>query len=82
MLSLKLAFRNIFANRQRSLVIYIAITLICTVLFLFLSFSDGEIENFTRGIEGLRNPPADFVVSHWITCAPARPARAPNHSIK
>ncbi|MFZ1493334.1 MAG: FtsX-like permease family protein [Candidatus Competibacter denitrificans] len=65
MLSLKLAFRNIFANRQRSLVIYIAITLICTVLFLFLSFSDGEIENFTRGIEGLRNPPADFVVSHW-----------------
>lgn len=65
MLSLKLAFRNIFANRQRSLVIYIAITLISTVLFLFLSFSDGEIENFTNGIEGLRNPPADLVVSHW-----------------
>ncbi len=65
MLSLKLAFRNIFANRQRSLVIYIAITLISTALFLFLSFSDGEIENFTRGIEGLRTPPADLVVTHW-----------------
>lgn len=65
MLSLKLAFRNIFANRQRSLVIYTAMTLISMVLFLFLSFSDGEIENFTQGIEGLRTPPADLVVSHW-----------------
>ena len=37
MLSLKLAFRNIFANRQRSLVIYTAMTLISMVLFLFLS---------------------------------------------
>ncbi len=65
MLSLKLAFRNIFANRQRNLVIYIAMTLVSAVLFLFLSFSDGEIENFTKGIEGLRTPPADLVVSHW-----------------
>lgn len=65
MLSLKLAVRNIFANRQRSLVIYTAMTLISMVLFLFLSFSDGEIENFTQGIEGLRTPPADLVVSHW-----------------
>jgi len=65
MLSLKLAFRNIFANRQRSLVIYIAMTLISMALFLFLSFSDGEIENFTQGIEGLRTPTADLVVSHW-----------------
>lgn len=65
MLALKLAFRNLFANRQRSLVIYIAITLISTALFLFLAFSDGEIENFTHGIEGLRTPPADLVVTHW-----------------
>jgi putative ABC transport system permease protein len=65
MLLLKLALRNIVANRLRSLVIYVSITLVATVLFLFLSFSDGEIENFTTGIEGLRTPPADLVLTHW-----------------
>jgi len=60
-LAIKLAFRNIFANAQRSFIVFIVMGLVSTVLFLMLAFSDGEIENFKRGIGGLQSPEADIV---------------------
>lgn len=61
MLAIKLAFRNIFANAQRSSIVFLVMCLVSMVLFLLLAFSDGEIENFKKGIGGLQSPEADLV---------------------
>ena len=64
MLSLKLALRNIPAHGQRNLIIGVVTAAVCAFLFLFLTFSDGEIENIQNGVGGFYNPPADIVAYH------------------
>ena len=61
MLSLKLALRNIPAHGQRNLIIGVVTAAVCAFLFLFLSFSDGEIENIQNGVGGFYNPPSDIL---------------------
>jgi ABC-type lipoprotein release transport system permease subunit len=62
LLTLKLALRNIFSHKLRSLIIFIVIAFVSMLLFFFLSFSDGEIANFRNGLLALWNPPADIMV--------------------
>jgi ABC-type lipoprotein release transport system permease subunit len=62
LLSLKLAVRNIFSHKLRSLIIFIVIAFVSMLLFFFLAFSDGEISNFRNGLLALWNPPADIMV--------------------
>jgi ABC-type lipoprotein release transport system permease subunit len=62
MLSVKLAIRNVLAHRQRSIILFVVIGLVACVVFLFLSFSDGEMENSRRGIMAFLDPSADVVV--------------------
>jgi len=62
MLTPKLAFRNILAHGQRSRTMLIVVGLVSAVLFLFLSFSDGEIENLKSGVIALNEPATDIVV--------------------
>ncbi len=62
MLALKLAFRNAFAHGQRSLVMFIVVGLVSCIVTLFMCFSDGQIDNFRKGLIALMNPSADVVV--------------------
>ena len=62
MLSPRLAFRNMLAHRQRSRIMFIVAGLVSFVVFLFMSFSDGELHNFKTGVIALSDPPADVVV--------------------
>jgi ABC-type lipoprotein release transport system permease subunit len=70
MLSLKLALRNIPAHGQRNLIIGVVTAAVSAFLFLFLTFSDGEIENIRNGVGGFYSPPSDLVAYHpdfWFT---------------
>ncbi len=62
MLGLKLAFRNVFAHAQRSLIMFIVVGLVSCMVLLFMCFSDGQIDNFKKGIIALMSPSADVVV--------------------
>lgn len=62
MLTFKLALRNMVAHRQRTVVMFIVGALVSCLLFLFLAFSDGQLENFRSGLMVLTHPPADIVV--------------------
>lgn len=62
MLTLKLAFRNMLAHRQRSLIMFVISALVSCVVFLFMAFSDGEMENFKTGLMALDDPASDLVV--------------------
>ena len=64
MLTLKLALRNIPAHGQRNLIIAVVTSLVSAFLFLFLTFSDGELENVKNGVAGFYDPPADILVYH------------------
>jgi ABC-type lipoprotein release transport system permease subunit len=61
MMVVKLALRNILAHSQRSLITAVVVCLAVLVMFLFLSFSDGEIENAGRGFLALLSPTSDLV---------------------
>lgn len=47
---LSLALRNVFAHRRRNIVILVVVSIVCAVLFLILSFSEGELENIKYGL--------------------------------
>jgi ABC-type lipoprotein release transport system permease subunit len=64
MLTLKLALRNIPAHGQRNLIIAVVTALVSAFLFLFLTFSDGELENVKNGVAGFYDPPADLLAYH------------------
>ncbi|MFH1963044.1 MAG: FtsX-like permease family protein [bacterium] len=61
MLIFKLIIQNIFAHKVRSIIIFNIITLVITVVFLLLAFSDGELENFRDGTLAILSPCADIV---------------------
>ncbi|MDP3177453.1 MAG: FtsX-like permease family protein [Spirochaetaceae bacterium] len=60
MLALRIALRNIVAHGHRSLIMIGAVGLVSCIVFLFLAFSDGEIENFKKGTSSYWNPPYDL----------------------
>ncbi len=62
MLTLKLALRNILAHRQRSLIMATVVGLAVFVVFVFMTFSDGEMENARKGFLALLSPSADVAV--------------------
>lgn len=62
MILLKLAIRNIFAHTSRSTVIFVVISLVTAILFAFLSFTDGEVENLKKSITSLQDPQTDLVI--------------------
>jgi putative ABC transport system permease protein len=62
MLTPKLAFRNLLAHGQRNRVTFIAVGLVSCIIFLFLAFSDGEMENLNTGMVALTEPSSDIVV--------------------
>ncbi|HVO38933.1 MAG TPA: FtsX-like permease family protein [Spirochaetia bacterium] len=62
MIVVKLALRNILAHRQRSLITAVVVGLAAFVVFLFLSFSDGEMENAEKGFLAILSPSADLAV--------------------
>lgn len=64
MLILKLVKRNIFAHARKNLIIFAVTGCVSLFLFLFLSFSDGEMENVKNGISGFFVPPADVYAVH------------------
>ena len=57
----KLALRNVLAHRQRSLITAAVVGLAVFVVFLFMAFSDGEMENAEKGFLALLSPSADLV---------------------
>jgi ABC-type lipoprotein release transport system permease subunit len=59
MLALRIALRNIVAHGHRSLIMIGALGMVSCIVFLFLAFSDGEIENFKKGTSSYWNPPYD-----------------------
>jgi ABC-type lipoprotein release transport system permease subunit len=61
MVLFKLIFRNIFSHKLRSSIIFIVITLVVAILFLFLCFTDGEIENMSKAFS-FSNPKTDIIV--------------------
>jgi len=63
MLTPRLAFRNLLAHGQRNRVTFIAVGLVSCIIFLFLAFSDGEMQNLTTGVVALSEPSSDIVVS-------------------
>lgn len=63
-LTLKLAFRNVFANKRRNLIIFIIFTLVITILYLFLAYGDGVVANFRNGFQALNDPRSDIIATH------------------
>jgi len=62
MLALKIALRNIVAHRRRNIIIFAVTGGVSFFLFLFLAFSDGELENIKNGISSFWTPYADIKV--------------------
>ncbi len=60
MLILKLILRNIQAHRRKNLIVFSVTGGVCFFLFLFLSFSDGEIENIKNGVSSFFYPYSDI----------------------
>lgn len=50
MLIIKLAVRNIFSHLRKNIIILSVTAIVSFFLFLFLTFSDGEIENVKKGV--------------------------------
>jgi ABC-type lipoprotein release transport system permease subunit len=62
MIVVKLALRNILAHRQRSIITAVVVGLAVFVVFLFMTFSDGEMENAEKGFLAILSPSADLAV--------------------
>ena len=60
MLFLKIALRNILAHRRKNIIVFSVTAGVCFFLFLFLAFSDGEIENIKNGISSFYAPYSDI----------------------
>lgn len=60
MLAFKIALRNVRAHSRRNLIIFAVTSGVSFFLFLFLSFSDGEIENIKNGVSTFWSPYADL----------------------
>jgi ABC-type lipoprotein release transport system permease subunit len=59
-LFIKLILKNIFAHKLRSIITFTVVSIVSAVLFLFLSFSDGQLENLDNGVLPLRDPVSDI----------------------
>ena len=62
-LMVKLAVRNIFANKRRNFVIFTIFALVVTILHLFLAYGDGVVSNFRNGFQALNNPSSDIMAT-------------------
>jgi putative ABC transport system permease protein len=62
MIVVKLALRNVRAHRQRSLITAVVVGLAVLVVFLFMTFSDGEMQNAEKGFLAILSPSADLAV--------------------
>lgn len=60
MLAFTIAWRNVLAHGQRNIILFVVTGAVSLFLFLFLAFSDGEIENIRNGVSGFWNPPSDI----------------------
>lgn len=56
---LKLAIRNIFSHLNRSLIIVGVVAFVCMMVFVFLAFAEGEIQNIERSVLQFRSPKAE-----------------------
>lgn len=57
-LALQIAFRNISSHKRKNRIIFAVTTVLSFFMFLFLAFSDGEIENIKNGVSSFYRP-------HW-----------------
>lgn len=64
MLIIKLAVRNIFSHLRKNIIIVSVTAIVSFFLFLFLTFSDGEIENVKKGVSSFYSPRADAYIVH------------------
>jgi len=60
MLAFKIALRNIRAHSRRNFIIFAVTSGVSFFLFLFLAFSDGELENIKNGVSTFWSPYADL----------------------
>lgn len=60
-LALQIAFRNISSHKRKNRIIFAVTTVLSFFMFLFLAFSDGEIENIKTGFR--------VFIDHTGTCA-------------
>lgn len=60
MLAFKIALRNIRAHSRRNFIIFSVTGGVSFFLFLFLAFSDGELENIKNGVSSFWSPYADI----------------------
>jgi len=63
MVLIKLILRNIFSHKLRSTIIFIVISLVFSIMFLFLAFADGTSENMVNSILSITKPKCDIVVT-------------------
>lgn len=63
MLLPKIVLRNITAHRRKNLVVFLVTGCVSMFLFLFLCFSDGEMENIRNGVSSFFTPWIDVVVA-------------------
>lgn len=60
MLFAKIALRNIGSHRRKNFIVFSVTALVCFFLFIFLSFSDGELENIKNGVSSFYSPYSDI----------------------
>ncbi len=63
MLLPKIVMRNVMAHRRKNLVVFAVTGCVSMFLFLFLCFSDGEIENIRNGVSSFFTPWIDVVAA-------------------
>lgn len=64
MLIASIALRNLLAHRRKNLVVLAVTAGVSMFLFLFLAFSDGEIENIKNGVSSFFFPQWDIRIAH------------------
>lgn len=64
MLFITIALRNLLAHRRKNMVVLAVTAGVCMLLFLFLAFSDGEIENIKNGVSSFFFPQWDIRIAH------------------
>lgn len=69
MLLAKIVARNVAAHRRKNAVVFAVTASVSMVLFLFLCFSDGELDNIRSGVSSFFSPWED------ITCETGESAR-------
>lgn len=69
MLLPKIVARNLAAHRRKNLVVFAVTASVSMILFLFLCFSDGELENIRNGVSSFYSPWID------VSCQTVESAR-------